>query len=64
MAAQHNHFCPRCKVVYSCTADRPVDASIHGGPGDSVCFHHYGIPHDECPPVEVEPESVIVVGGY
>jgi hypothetical protein len=58
----HPHYCPRCNELYDCTADRPIDASEHGGPEESVCFHHYGVPHDTC---VLEGElATVVVGGY
>jgi hypothetical protein len=62
MAEEHFHYCPRCNEIYSCTADRPVDATSHGGPEDSVCFHHYGIRHDTC--VREGEKATVVIGGY
>lgn len=61
MTEEHEHYCPRCKQKYSCTDERPIDASSHGGPDDSVCFHHYGVPHVSCAPTNKE---TVVIGGY
>lgn len=63
MSQQHEHFCPKCLELYSCTADRSIDASPHGGDPDSVCFHHYGVPHVTCERAE-DRSLTVVMGGY
>lgn len=62
MSQEHQHYCSKCNQLYNCTADRPIDASPHGGPEDSVCFHHYGVPHDVC--VAAQEKATVIVGGY
>jgi len=63
MSERHQHYCPKCKQVYNCVEDRSVDASQHGGPAESVCFHHYGVPHVSCS-VGLETGQTVVLGGY
>jgi len=64
MSVQHYHYCPKCMEIYSCTADREVDASKHGGPAESVCFHHYGIQHSTTCQTSEEKKDTVIVGGY